>query len=405
MTTSVLPRISNRNARRLFLHRHALGEAPIGSAKGDALLALIKRIGFVQIDSINSVARAHHMILFARLQSYRQGNLEPLLHDERTLFEHWTHDASIIPSEFFPHWRLRFARSEEKMRPRWEKWQKNGFGEKFDAVFEQVRDGGSVCSSDVGKDEVKSSGGWWEWHPSKTALEYLWRTGVLSICHRKGFRKFFNLTERVIPAAILQEQPSPEETIDWACNAAIDRLGFATSREIAAFWETLSAAEAKTWCTRELQSGALIEVEIEGADKTLKPYYTRPDVIDVANNVPAPPGRMRVLSPFDPVLRDRKRALRLFGFEYTIEIYVPAAQRKYGYYVFPLLEGDRLAGRIDMQCDRKADVLRVTAVWPEKSVKFTGGRVARLEAELNRMARFSLVKDVVFADGWLRDTV
>ena len=119
---------------------------------------------------------------------------------------------------------------------------------------------------------------------------------------------------------------------------------------------------------------------------------------------PEPGGRLRVLSPFDPALRDRKRAERLFGFHYRIEVFVPEAKRRYGYYVFPLLEGDRLVGRIDMKADRKAGVLNVTALWPEPGVRFGAGRSARLEAELARVARLAGVARVDFADGWRRDS-
>ena len=112
---------------------------------------------------------------------------------------------------------------------------------------------------------------------------------------------------------------------------------------------------------------------------------------------------MRVLSPFDPALRDRNRAERLFGFDYRIEIFVPEAQRKYGYYVFPLLEGDRIVGRIDMKAHRDQDVLRITALWPERGVKWSGGRLSKLEAELNRITRLAGVSQIEFLPGWLRD--
>ena len=117
---------------------------------------------------------------------------------------------------------------------------------------------------------------------------------------------------------------------------------------------------------------------------------------------PEPPGRIRVLSPFDPALRDRKRAERLFGFSYRIEVFVPAPKRKYGYYVFPLLEGGRLIGRIDMKAERDADALSVSGLWPEPGVRLSAGRMARLEAELERQRRLAGVGRVVFTDGWRR---
>jgi uncharacterized protein len=400
--TRTVPLISNDHARRLFLDRHGLAEAPVGPSKGADLLALIARLGFVQVDSITTVERAHHMILFARRPGYRPENLKPLLERDRALFEHWTHDASVIPAEFFPHWQLRFARDRERLVPRWESWHRAGFTDKFDEILQRVADHGPVTSSDVGEGETRGSGGWWDWHPSKTALEYLWRTGALSVTRRDGFQKVYDLTERVMAPHHCAAVPTVDETVDWACNAALDRLGFATSGEVAAFFATVTPQEARAWCAGQAKRGALIEVEIEGHDGARRRCFARPGIAGLAD-LPEPPGRIRVLSPFDPALRDRARAERLFGFHYRIEVFVPEAKRRYGYYVFPVLEGSRLIGRIDMKADRGADVLAVRAFWPEVGVQPGAGRLARLEAELTRVARFAGVGAVRFADGWLRE--
>ena len=191
--------------------------------------------------------------------------------------------------------------------------------------------------------------------------------------------------------------------MDWACNSALDRLGFATSGEIAAFWDSVSPAEAADWC-RQHTGGDLVEVEIGSADGS-KPRraFARPDIAELARLAPPAPDRVRVLSPFDPALRDRKRALRVFNFDYRIEVFVPAPKRKYGYYVFPVLEGSRMIGRIDMKCDREAGLLTVTAFWPQRGVRMSKGRLARIEAELDRQRRFAGVDWVTFTDGWLRE--
>ncbi|MFK7751049.1 MAG: winged helix-turn-helix domain-containing protein [Sedimentitalea sp.] len=395
--------LDNRAARRLFLHKHGLAEAPAGSSKGDALLDVIERLGFVQLDSINTVARAHDMILFARRPSYRAKNLKQLYESDRALFEHWTHDAAVIPMAFYPHWQLRFRRDAAKLKSQWRSWRRDGFENQLESVLNHIRNTGPCCSSDVGKDEKKGSGGWWDWHPSKTALEYLWRTGALSVTGRDGFRKRYDLTENVIEQGLSQNAPDESESVDWLCNAALDRLGFATSGELAAFWATVTPAETKDWCTRALAAGEIIPVEITGHDRQTRPGFARPDVETQADQAPAPGGRMRCLSPFDPALRDRDRAERLFGFHYRIEVFVPAAKRRYGYYVFPLMEGDRLVARIDMKAQRDKGVLNVSALWPEAKVRWSPARHARLEAELSRVARFAGLEDVTFDSGWLRN--
>ncbi len=133
----------------------------------------------------------------------------------------------------------------EAMRERWAATGARGFEEQFDTVLDQIAAHGPVCSADVGAGEQRSSGGWWDWHPSKTALEYLWRTGDLAICHRENFRKFFDLSTRVIPERHHAPHPDPAQSIDWLCDGALDRLGFATPGEIAAFWAIVTPAEAR----------------------------------------------------------------------------------------------------------------------------------------------------------------
>ena len=397
-------RLDNRAARRLFLDRHALAEVPQGPATGADLLGLIERLGFVQLDSINTLARAHDMILFSRRTSYRPQALDHLQTRDRAVFEHWTHDAAVIPMRFYPHWQLRFRRDAEALKTRWADWHRNDFHTRFDDVLAHVRDHGPVSSSDLGDGERKGSGGWWDWNPSKTALEYLWRAGALTVVGRRNFQKQYDLTERVIERALRDPARHPEtgETIDWKCNTALDRLGFATRGEIAAFWATVTPAEAKAWCAAELSAGRIEEIDVEGTDGGVRRCFARPGADEAAALAPEPPGRMRVLSPFDPALRDRARAERLFGFHYRIEVFTPAPKRIYGYYVFPLMERDRLVGRIDMKADRDASVLAVRALWPEAGVRWSEARQVRLMAELGRVARFAGLDDIAFADGWLR---
>ncbi|WP_153769489.1 crosslink repair DNA glycosylase YcaQ family protein [Labrenzia sp. CE80] len=403
LDTAALPHLPNSTARRLFMSRHGLLQTPKGPGKGADLLEVIEDLGFVQLDSINTVARAHHMILAARRPAYREKFLKALYEKDGHLFEHWTHDASVIPIRFYPHWKLKFARDAEKLKSRWRNWRRDGFEEKFDAVLKRIEAHGPVTSGDVGEDEERKSGGWWDWHPSKTALEYLWRSGQLAVCRRDGFQKVYDLSDRVIPRPQLAALPAPQETISWACREALTRLGFATSGEIAAFFDIVTPLEAKSWCAQELAAGRIIEVLIGcGEGHAPRRSFVFPDVLDEACALEAATSRLRILSPFDPMLRDRKRAERLFDFHYRIEVFVPEPKRKYGYYVFPVLEGERLVGRIDMKAFRAEDRLQVTAFWPERGVRTSKGRLAKLDGELARMARFASVSRVDYADGWLR---
>ncbi|MCA1366652.1 YcaQ family DNA glycosylase [Bradyrhizobium sp. BRP14] len=391
-------RLSNRDARRIFFAKQGLSGAPHRALGKDGLLRLIHDIGFVQVDSIATVERAHHQILFSRNQTYRREHLAELLEKDGELFEHWTHDASIIPSAFFVYWKHRFKWESETLRERWRKWRGEGFDAGCDETYARIAANGAVMARHL-KEDGHESGGWWNWHPSKTALEVLWRQGKLAIARRENFQKVYDLTERVIPTRHYEGDVSHAEFVDWACRGALERLGFATHGEIAAFWDLVSPDEAKAWVAAHRDE--LSDVVIESANGGRpRPSYAFAGFPDNLGDIPDPPGRIRVLSPFDPLLRDRNRTERLFDFFYRIEVFVPEAKREYGYYVFPLLEGDRLIGRIDMKADRKRGSLDVRRLWLEKGVKASSGRMEKLMAELDRIARFTGVEEVGLLEGW-----
>jgi uncharacterized protein YcaQ len=390
--------IPNDRARRLFLAHHALAEPPVGAAAGAALAGLVDRIGFVQVDSINTVARAHDMILWSRRQGFRPPALAGLVERERALWEHWTHDAAILPVALWPYRRHRFARDAARLEGNWRRWFREGYEAQFDTILNRIARDGPVTSAEVGAGEVRGRGGWWDWHPSKTALEWLWRTGHLAITRREGFRKVYDLTERVIPADVRAVEVEEAALVDWACASALERLGFATAREVQAYWNAITLEEVRGWLAAALRAGRVAEVEVAGATGLGKRCYALPGLAGIVP--PEPPPRLRVLSPFDPALRDRARAEFLFGFRYRIEVFVPEPKRVFGYYVFPLLEGARLVGRIDVK--RAGGVLAVWAVWPEPWVVWGKGRQAKLEAELDRLAGFTGCARVDWAEGWLR---
>jgi Uncharacterized protein conserved in bacteria len=393
--------IPNEQARKIFLERQGLSLPPSRSLDKPGLLRLIDKMGFVQIDSIATVERAHHMILFSRNQTYRREHLQHLLEKDGELFEHWTHDASVIPSAFFRYWKHRFRRREAVIGERWRKWQGEDFDSAFEETYRRIVEGGPIMAREMKAQEHKS-GGWWNWHPSKTALEYYWHTGKLAIAGRVNFQKIYDLTERVLPAHHHEPEVSHKEFVDWACRGALERLGFASSGEIAAFWDLVTPQEAKEWVTAHRDE--LTEVVIESANGSRpRAAHALAGFPDDLGDIPEPPARVRVLSPFDPLLRDRNRAERLFDFSYRIEIFVPEPKRQYGYYVFPLLEGDRMIGRIDMKADRKAGTLDVRRLWLERGIRASRGRLEKLEAELLRVGRFAGAERPNFLPGWRDD--
>jgi len=391
-------KVSNEAARRIFLARQGLSSPPGKALSKSDLLQLITDIGFVQVDSIGTVERAHHQIIFSRNQTYRRDHLTTLLEKDRALFEHWTHDASIVPTEFYPYWKHRFRRREPIIQERWRKWHGEGFDAAFGETLERIAATGPVLAREL-KEEGHQSGGWWNWHPSKTALEYLWHTGKLAIAGRVNFQKVYDLAERVIPGEHHETEVEHAEFVDWACRQALKRLGFATHGEIAAFFDLVTPQEARDWVKSNRDE--LCEVSLFSSDgETARPSFAFADFTADLTDVPEPSSRVRVLSPFDPLLRDRNRTERLFGFYYRIEVFVPEPKRQYGYYVFPLLEGDRVIGRIDMKADRKRSTLDVRRLWLEPGVRASGGRLEKLDAELVRLARFTGVESVNYLEGW-----
>ncbi len=392
--------LTNKQARGVILQLQGLTLEPHKKLAAGGLQKIIHQLGFVQVDSIQWVERAQHMTLFARNQTYRPKDLTSLIEKERLLFEAWTHDASIVPCEFYPYWKHRYIRSRVKLTQQFQKWQRQSCLDCCDDMVERIEKEGPIRSRDLEREKTGPKA-MWQWHDGKAALEFLWRTGELCISKRDGFQKVYDLANRGIPKADFSRQVSHEEFVDWACLSALERLGFGSPKDIAKYWDLLSISEVRDWLDGRGKEH-ILDVEICGAKGTEnKKLFGRSDLKSVVEQVVPPPKRIRALSPFDPVIRDRDRLSWLFGFHYRIEIYVPEAKRKWGYYVYPLLEGDRLIGRIDMRAKRKEGILEVKRVWFESGVKLNVARKARLNAELIRQARLGGVNDVVWLDGAL----
>jgi len=394
--------LTNSQARHVILHLQGLTQPPHRVFGPGGLRSLIHQLGFVQVDSIQWVERAQHMTLFARNQTYRPKQLKALIEDERALFENWTHDSSIIPVEFYPYWKHRFSRRQETLDKKFENWQGVGYRDHCASLLKRITDDGPLMSRHLERPKGSAKPEMWQWHDGKAALEYLWHTGQLCISGRQGFQKIYDLAQNGVPEPHYSNTVSHDAFIDWACRSALERLGFGSSGDIARYWDIISPAETKAWVENELASGtntSLMEISVQGASsKSSKQFVARADIASVVENLPPMPKRIRALSPFDPVIRDRKRLEWLFGFEYRIEIYVPEAKRRWGYYVFPLLENDRLIGRIDMRADRIREALVVKRLWLEPKVKLSAARKERLEAELVRQSRLAGVTDVIWND-------
>ncbi len=383
------PLIPCRDAARLLLAAQGLLQDPSRAATRAELSGLVRQLGFVQLDTINVVARAHDLTLHSRLRKYDPLQLKALLEEDRSLFEGFTHDASIVPTEWYPQWKHRFR--QDKPRIEAHPWWRNLLGEDAEAVcrhvLERIAAEGPLRSADFEHPEKR--GPWWGWKPQKAALDYLWRTGRLAVARRDNFHKVYDLAERVLPGPHAAPEPSPDEHRRWAAETAAERLVFFTPRELAGFWDCLETGEARAWCLQAEKEGRLVMVRVESAaEERPQDAYALSDWEDRRRALPEAPGNIRLLSPFDPVIRDRDRCRRRFGFDYRFEAFTPEDRRVHGYYVLPILEGDRFVGRLDPKLHRGRQLLEVRGLWWEPGVRPALARRRKLRNALERLARF-----------------
>lgn len=379
-------KINNRDARRLFLAAQGLSQTPTGPLD---VMAIIKRLGFVQLDTIQVIARAHHHIIWSRNQHYREPMLDKVMAGDRAIFEHYTHDASVLPMAFYPMWQRQFRRKKQQLdRSKYYSTMPDVAGR--DAIKARIADEGPLSTHAF--DSKAATKGMWVRPPHKLALDYMWYTGELATAHRQGFTKFYDLSTRVIPQDLYTQEHSDATQLNWLCHGALDRMGFGTLGEIQKFWEAADRREVNAWA----DNAPLVPVDLQAADGTWSQGFAPADIEPRLAALAAPTTRLRILNPFDPVIRDRTRLYRLFGFDYRIEIFVPATKRKWGYYVYPLLEGDRFVGRIEAKADRAGGVLNVTNIWAEAGVKWSPKRMEKLHAELARLARLAGVDRVIW---------
>jgi uncharacterized protein YcaQ len=377
--------IGNSQLRQLWLAAHGLASAPSGAVD---VMSIIRRLGFLQIDTVRNVVRAQDHILWSRNHRYREDMVWDALR-RRELFEHFTHDASLIPMDVYPLWQRQFHRLGEKAARA--EWYQSGLAQaETEAIHARIKAEGPLSTHAF--DSARDSTEMWSRPPHKKALEQMWYAGVLGTAERRNFVKHYDLGARVFPP-VPPDRPDAKAAGAMLCDLAMDRMGIANAGEIRRFWEAVPPDEVRDW----IASRDLIAVRVQAADGTWQDSWAAPDLTARLEGLLPPSTRMRIINPFDPAIRDRKRLQRIFGFEYTNEMFVPQAKRKWGYYVYPLLEGNRFVGRLEAKADRDAGLLRVTGFWPETGVRWGQGRAARLSAELDRFARLAGVQALPFA--------
>lgn len=343
--------------------------------------AVITRLGQFQIDSINVVERAHYLPLYSRLGTYDTALLDRAAHRApRRLYEYWGHAASLIDVTLQPL--LRF-RAEAQRRNVWKEIEQ--FAEEqpglVDWIRAEVATRGPISARQIEHDEVRDRSHWgWNWSAVKTVLEWLFTTGeITSVRRNSQFERVYAVPERVFPKEVLgTATPTPAESVRGLVRCAARALGVATEPCLRDYFR-IGSSMTRVAIAELIDSRELLPVRVQGWD--------RPAWLWHEARVPRRIEARALLSPFDSMIFERARLEALFDFFYRIEIYVPEPKRQYGYYVYPLLLGDEIVGRVDLKADRAAGVLRTKAAWLEPRCADRKGEVAEaLAAELDTMA-------------------
>jgi uncharacterized protein YcaQ len=367
-------------ARALHLASQGLLQPRRRKARRGDVPDTIRQMGVLQIDTIHVVARSPYLVLWSRLGEYPQSWLEQSL-AEGELFEYWAHEACFVPIEDYGLYRHRMLDPEAMGWKYSATWMKERRAE-VDAVLEHIRVNGPTRSSDFERTDGQA-GGWWSWKPEKRSLEVLFTTGALMIVARHNFQRIYDLAERVLPDWDDSRMPAMEDTRRALVLKAVKAMGCARAPWISDYFRTRPPRLDPETLVEE---GALLRAWVDDWDD---PVYVHPDHAELLESAAAgtlAPTLTTILSPFDPVVWDRRRALELFGFDYRLECYTPADKRRYGYFTLPILRRGALVGRLDAKAHRRDGVFELKSLWLEPSARVSDRFVRDIAAALQRLA-------------------
>jgi len=364
------------------------------------MLDVIRQLGCLQLDPVSAVTPSHRLVLWSRLGNYAQSDLDRLLWEERSLFEYWAHAASIVLTEDYPiHRELmrRYARGETPWSHRVQGWVHENDALRR-RILGQVRRFGAQPAGAFEDNSARAwvSSGWNSGRNVDRMLAYLWLSGHLMVARRQGGHRWWDLASRCLPDWTPRQRVPSSSLVRTAAQRSLRALGIARPRDIQAHFIPGRYPGLALILARLERDGLIVAVEIEDPDKRMPgPWYIHSEDVTLLERIESGEWRPRtsLLSPFDNLIRDRARTRLLFGFDFSLEIYLPAARRRYGYYVLSLLHGDRLVGRVDVAMNRAEKRLDLKAIHAEADVPIAGagGGVAQAMADL---AEFLGARDV-----------
>lgn len=358
--------LSLAEARRIAIAAQLFLGAGGAPRNARALADVVRRLGVVQIDSVNVLIRSHYLPIFSRRGSYQCGLLERAAYEQRLLFEYWGHEASFLPVELYPlfRWRMDDARQGAGTWGRLRRYA-TSHQNLVDSVLGQIRDRGPLGAGEL-VDGGKSKGSWWGWSQGKEILEWLFWIGDVTTAHRRNFERIYDLTERVLPEAA-RAAPVPSRGLAQRelMLMGARAMGVGTARDLRDYYR-LPARDAALRLEELVEEGKLLPVSVEGWKQ--QGYLHHEAKVPRASQVEEVAA---LLSPFDSLIWERQRTERLFDFHFRLEIYTPVHKRLHGYYVLPVLLGDRIVGRVDLKADRRSGCLQVKGGSVEPDVKVT----------------------------------
>ena len=371
--------ISISEARKLFLHSQGLYGHDFGKKKS-GVLNLIEHIGYVQIDTISVVERAHHHTIFTRVKDYQKKYLDELM-DEKLIFEYWSHAAAYLPMRDY-----RFSLPRKKLfadgKQHWFKDKKP-----TQYVYDRINAEGPLQSKDF--EEKKANTGWYEWKTTKQALEQLFMEGKLMVAGRKNFQKVYDLTERILPVGIDTKMPTEKEMAEHLILYGIQANGIVAEHEVS-YLRKGHKEKVQKALKLLIKEGVVIEIKI---DTIKESYYTTADKLMALDDIKATK-RVHILSPFDNAVIQRRRLQTFFDYDYTIECYVPAPKRVHGYFCLPLLYGDRFIGRMDCKAERSKGELIIQKLLLEHGFTPTDAFLKALAKSTDEFAVFNNCESV-----------
>ncbi|RDE18432.1 winged helix-turn-helix domain-containing protein [Motiliproteus coralliicola] len=376
--------LSLPQARKLILHSQHLPPAKSKGRAIDATLSVIERLGYIQIDTISAIQRAHHHTLWNRNPGYQPEQLDKLLLSGQ-VFEYWSHAASYLPMRDY---RFSLPRKQAIASSEQNHWYRPE-PKLVQQVLDRIRIDGPLMARDF-EQAAKSNAkpGDWNSKPAKQALETLFMQGELMVAHRSNFHKVYDLTERVLPAGVDTRLPDPETHERFLIRRYLEANGLGRASEIAYLLKNIKS-RINDRVQQMLSDGELLSLQVGGL-----PYVALPDALSLLDK-PLARSKLKILSPFDNLLIQRQRTLALFGFDYQIECYLPAAKRRFGYFSLPILWSGKLVARMDCKAERREGRLHIRHLALEPGLKQLDGFAAALAKELRRFVAFNQCHQLV----------